>query len=704
VTGARLLAAILASALVSASIPAAPENEKPQDVGLMERTSARLAQLDVTVSGPRSAIVGLTAADFEVKLNDRLVPNVIVDALCGTPPSTIAEAPATSMAPVADNVPPPLSPPAAPPAKSAPVTYLIYFDHPHLTQAGRRSSIDAAREMLPKLMAGGNRAMLISNAKDLRTLVPLTTEEPKLDAALAAMIDDNRDFDPYAATEESRMAEVVTEIGKGELDKAVRLARRYAQEERSRQERDLGRLRIVLGRLADLDPPKAVLYFADTMRQNAGEHYMSFFSAAVTEDRNGTPTSDAGEAQLAGSTGGLVLDRVVNEAAAYGIRFYTVEGQGLSGPTTLIQSGNSPFTTVSGRGGTPPNQATPQYNTQHTKDSQGTLVAMALETGGRAFLNGVQPAKMAAQILDDLSCVYLLSFDPRGFPEDKPLAVSVKVARAKVKTSVRGRLVIQGDSARLTSRLLSAYAAPSAKETTVALHVGLIPVGYKDGRYQARVQVSVPPSSIPGTTWDLGASVVTRGTVGQEGSGRISLANPGVPVAWEKDMEFAPGDYDLIAVGHEATTDELTSKEVRGTWPNLDDAVATVGPIAVSQPSKGGFLRDGTSHTSGAVVLDESDPVRADSPTAVITLVCRAKDQKRTLTVVRTLIGDSETPVGKTAVDMGDDRCAQILDFIRPKTLGAGSYRFVVSVVRGGDELAHGERKLFVPEAPQASR
>jgi VWFA-related protein len=702
VTGTRFLAALVASALVSASIPAAPESEKPQDVGLMERTSARLAQLDVTVSGPRSAIVGLTAADFEVKLNERLVPNVIVDALCGTSPSTTAEVPATSAAPVAENAPPPISPPAAPPAKAAPVTYLIYFDHPHLTQAGRRSSIDAAREMLPKLMAGGNRAMLISNAKDLRTLVPLTTDEPKIDAALAAMIDDNRDFDPYAATEENRMAEVTTEIGKSDLDRAVRLAKQYAQEERSRQERDLGRLRIVLGRLADLDPPKAVLYFADTMRQNAGEHYMSFFSAAVTQDRNGTPTADAGDAQLAASTGGLVLDRVVNEAAAYGIRFYTVEGQGLSGPTTLIQAGNSPFTMSGGNHSS--NQAMPQYNTQHTKDSQGTLVAMAVETGGRAFLNGVQPAKMAAQILDDLSCVYLLSFDPRGFPEDKPLAVSVKVSRPKVKTSVRGRLVIQGDSARLTSRLLSAYAAPSAKEATVALRVGLIPVSYKNGRYQARVQVSVPPSSIPGTTWDLGASVVTRGTVGQEGSGRISVANPGVPVAWEKDMEFAPGDYDLIAVGHETTTDELTSKEVHGTWPNLDDAVATVGPIAISQPSKGGFLRDGTSRTSGAVVLDENDPLRADVPTAVITLVCRAKDQKKPLTVVRTLIGDSETPVGKTAVDMGDDRCAQILDFIRPKTLGAGSYRFVVSVARGGEELAHGERKLFVPDAPQASR
>ena len=32
-----------------------------------------------------------------------------------------------------------------------------------------------------------------------------------------------------------------------------------------------------------MDPPKAVLYFADTMRRNAGEHYFSFFSDAVRD-------------------------------------------------------------------------------------------------------------------------------------------------------------------------------------------------------------------------------------------------------------------------------------------------------------------------------------------------------------------------------------------------------------------------------------
>ena len=82
----------------------------------------------------------------------------------------------------------------------------------------------------------------------------------------------------------------------------------------------------------------------------------------------------------------------------------------------------------------------------------------------------------------------------------------------------------------------------------------------------------------------------------------------------------------------------------------------------------------------------------------VIALVCRAKDQKRPLDVVRKLIGEQETPVGTTQLAMGADRCAQVVDLIPPKMLGAGRYRFVLTVSSDGNELARVERALTVPE------
>jgi hypothetical protein len=235
------------------------------------------------------------------------------------------------------------------------------------------------------------------------------------------------------------------------------------------------------------------------------------------------------------------------------------------------------------------------------------------------------------------------------------------------------------------------------------MHLGLTPISYDDGYFKARVQVAVAGSVVPAMTWDVGASLVSQGAVRQDGSGRIQVTLPNTPVIFEQDMEFATGDYDLVAVAREAQTDTLLSKEAHGTWPNLDVELATVGPVAVSQPRAGGFLRNGLKQTEGAVIVAEDEPLRPDAPTAVITLVCRAKDQKRPLRVVRTLVGEDTTPVGTTQLEAMKERCAQVVDLIPAKTLGAGRYRFIIAVSSDGKELKRVERSLVVPDLPTAS-
>jgi VWFA-related protein len=538
----------MAVAMATAPLAADPP-DKPSDVGMVERATTRLAQLDVTVAGPKGAIEGLTAADFEVRVMDKIVSNVFVDDLCVARSSAPGAAPQEA---AAEKQAPGNAPSGTPRATMA--TYLLYFDMPHLTQPGRQDSIAAAREMLPKLLAGGNRAMIVANAAQLKTVVPLSSDTARLDAALAKMVDDVGTFDPYTATEQRRRAEVVAALVGRTVAEALVLARGYAADERWRQERDLRRLSMVLGRFAEFDPPKVVLYFADTMRQNAGEHYLSFFGTLNTKNSNGVPVAEADDVLVGAATGALPLDRVINDAAALGIRVYTVEGQGMTSQGSPIESQSS---ASSLRG----NVTSPGANSQNVRDAQSTLVSLAAETGGRAFLNGVTPARMANQILGDLSCLYLLSFDPRGFPQDAPLTVSVRVKRAKVTTFVRGRLVIQSDAERLMGRVLSAFTTPAAgtQPGGAAVRVGLIPISYQDGKFKARVQVAMSGSAVPVTTWDIGASLLSRGVVRQDGSGRIQVMRPNTPVVYEKDMDFAPGDYDLIAVAHETETDTVVS-------------------------------------------------------------------------------------------------------------------------------------------------
>ncbi len=693
----RRSAVLGVAAAVAAAALAADPQEAPKDVGLVERASTRLAQLDVTVSGPTGQISGLTSSDFQVRVNHKIVPNLLVDDLCIAQPV----APGAGQPDKAVDTPAEATPPIEA-GQASVATYLLYFDMPHLTQSGRKGAIDAAREMIPKLLAGGHRATIIVSAANLKTVVPLTSDVSRLEAALVKMTNDNSTFDTYASLEDNRMADIILELDKS-IDSALALAGRFAADERWRQEKELRRLSMVLGRLSELDSPKSVLYFADTMRQNAGEHYLSFFGGTILTDANGKAPPDAAAVLADAATGALPLDNVMNEASGLGIRFYTIEGQGMSVTQTFMQSRSSP----SGGGGGNPNRlgnsAPPGLNSQRTRDAQTTLGSLAAETGGRSFINGISPAKMSAQILRDMSCVYLLSFDPGGFPQDQPLTVSVEIKRPNVKSTTRGRLVIQSESTRLTGRVLAAFATPAATDASAAtVRVGVIPISYKDGRFRARVQVAVPGSTVPITTWDLGASVVSKGVVWQEGSGRIQVSLPNTPVIYEKDMDFAPGDYDLVAVAHEVQTDSVSSKEVHGNWPKLDAELVSLGPIAVSQPKTGGFLRNGRSRTQGAVVVAEDEILSGDSPTAVITLVCRAKDQKRPLKVVRTLVGETSTPVGSTDLDLAKERCGQIVDLIPQRMLGPGTYRFVISVSSDGNELARGERALVVPEKTHA--
>jgi hypothetical protein len=54
--------------------------------------------------------------------------------------------------------------------------------------------------MLPTLLTGGNRAMIVAAARELRTVAPMTGDLAALDASLAAMVNDMRDFDPAERT------------------------------------------------------------------------------------------------------------------------------------------------------------------------------------------------------------------------------------------------------------------------------------------------------------------------------------------------------------------------------------------------------------------------------------------------------------------------------------------------------------------------
>lgn len=121
----------------------------------------------------------------------------------------------------------------------------------------------------------------------------------------------------------------------------------------------------------------------------------------------------------------------------------------------------------------------------------------------------------------------------------------------------------------------------------------MIPLGFKNGKFSAMVQVAIPGSTRPDTTWDLGLTLLSGTRRPWKTSKRLMVASPGVPVILEVVTTFDPGPFELVFVSRELDTDVISAGHLDGEWPRPRDQAASIGPIALLQPGSGAFVRDG---------------------------------------------------------------------------------------------------------------
>jgi len=128
-------------------------------------------------------------------------------------------------------------------------------------------------------------------------------------------------------------------------------------------------------------------------------------------------------------------------------------------------------------------------------------------------------------------------------------------------------------------------------------------------------------------------------------------------------------------------------------WPDLDAEPAGLGPIALVQPARGAFVREGgqtRSRGTLAVCPDTGpDPVKE---VAFIGVACRGRKETRALTLERTLMGQATYPFDPVSLDLSSAACGQFRDVIPAKTLGAGTYSYSARILAGGETLS--ERTL----------
>ena len=669
---ARVLVCVALWAAVGFAL-AGTDEPKPKDLGLVEKASSRLVQIGLSVTRGDGSSVDIVPGDLEVRVGKTLIRDFTLDRIC------------SPTAPAAPTSPAPVGTPAI-------ASYLFYFDEPHLTLAGRARALDVARELVKRLIIGGNRGIVISNGLDLLALSSLTDDASKLLAALDRLQIDTSRLDRYAENERSRVDELARfasgeSLEAKEEDKRLGLIgapvheaawKRIKQAMIELQRDEVGyaqsgleRFRLALLRLSASKAPKAVVYFGDTLRLNAGEHY--FQTAFKFMDEDGT---FVGKQQELSQRGGVkdvegFFERAVAMAGNVGARVYAVQAAGLTAESLGLRA---------------------------AKDA---LSSLALETGGMAFLGGIEPTSIAGTISQDMHCLYLVSFAPEGLPEDEPLPVRVKMAQKGAVVRTVSRIVIPSEQMMTASRRLAAQLNPQANGA--ALTLSLVPVGFDGKKYSEMFQLAVPNGGPADSAWTISASIIISGRVVDEFDRTVKVEQADQPLVVEHMLDLVPASYQVVAVAENATLGTLHSGQVEAVGPEAakDGASVTV-PVAM-QPQSGWFVRDGDGpRRSGAVVRVDGESLKAELPTAIVAYVCRGKNETNPLMVERRLVGQTAVTFPPIVLEPKGDPCAQVRDMIPAATLGEGTFRYEVSVLRDKELLATTQKRVLVAHAATA--
>jgi VWFA-related protein len=634
--------------------------EQPTPTGLTEKVEKRLVQLDVAVEGDRDAILRLTAKDIAVYAGVDEVTGLIVDPLCGdstgpAPSPTQQEAPAVQSA-------------------RPRVTFILFFDQPHLTLLGRTRSLETARELITQLLVDGAQASIVSNGKRLETIVPLTDNPERLLEGLERLRSSLAQLEAYADGESAREQQVRDAYRRDPNPRCLKrcppwLAKTYASEELRIAQASTARLAIAVGDLAEVPAPKALVYFGDTLRQSSGLHYLQVNECLPCQD----PFHEVDRAEMTPSAASA-FDAVINAALARGVHFFTIEAQGLLGYS-------------------------PGLETKRNRQAQGALGALAAETGGEAFFGGASTKYIEKRIDVLTSCRLLLSFPPGELPLDKAMSVTIAVNVPKVKIRSQGRIVVPGQASIQQARLLAAFVNPASSDDG-SLRALLIPRGGDGKNWKVAIQLRLRPSGLPDNSAELGASIVRHDKAIAHFASSIAAKSGARPMVLEKTVEIPPGPFSVVAVALDSKRGDIGSNRLDADWPDPARSTAAIAPIAVLQAGPAALTTDGVVSPSGSLARDVDEMLDASTGISLVSVICRGGKTRAPVVVERWLEGGPRDEFAPMTIAETDGACLQTVDAIRAGRLRPGAAEYHVIARIGDETVVHQRRALLVGTGP----
>jgi VWFA-related protein len=558
---ARLACMLLPMALCASALAAPPEEPKEMIAppSFKSAVEVNVVNVDVRVTDAKGQPMrGLEKRDFELFEDGKRVEISNFAAVDGGIPTT-------PLLPAPDAVTEPSSP--AVPAAVAENAWnlIVYVDNFNIHAGNRTRTLQQLRSILVRLLAPGDRAMLVSYNLGATVQLPFTADPAAIDAALAKMEGLAVYGDDIDRRRRQSFDEILT-IQKASLSdpeplpcplRIAKPAHDFAESRRDEVLRTLGALTLVVNSLSGVPGRKAVLYVSDGLPATPGEEVFQFLAelcgggsgtGGIGHQQAGMALEDAkqpgdpgyrptprelganeldpttvydarlfaargayqaaSQAPIDASTYNVAkqLQALVAHANAQQVTLYTLQASGAERPAASDAEYGAGDRLAQ----------FPSIDIAQRTSAQNSLSALASGTGGRAILNVNDLRRDLLRMREDFASYYSLGFVPEhkeGGEHRLEVKLEHRGARLLYPQSYRYKTVFE----RAVDRTLAALVyGIEDNPLEIGLEVGE-QTPEPDGSFDIPVRLRIPLAKV----------AVLRGDGVYEGSLRLLVAARG---------------------------------------------------------------------------------------------------------------------------------------------------------------------------------
>ncbi len=475
----RLSLLVLAALLVAYPAAAAAQDEP---YSFTEVVDVALVNVEVWVTDAKGRpVLGLTAEDFEVREDGKVVPISHFSEIGATGVAAAVTAPPAGAAPEPEL-----------PAAEPPGHWIVYVDQLHLSAIRQKRLIKDARDFLLLSGIAPERVLLLRQGRGLGVEANFGSTREELDSALSRIASSKPAAGQLAAQAKRVAIDRLRQMWEVLLlqsvpdpcdffpQQAVPEVNRYARQAAERTNLTLGNLASTASFLAGVPGVKTLIYAGDALETHPGRDLLLL----VRELCPGH--TDDGRFLL---PRGLETEfrKLTRNANANRVTMYTIETGGLR--SSVLQGAEQRSLGELTRAA---NLLEPAIR----GSNRSGLEYLAVETGGRPILNRNRFESALGEIAQEMSSYYSLAYEPPHGGDGLEHRIKVRVPDSGF--AVRHRLNYRDKSRgeRLTDRLQSAlYLGVSSNPLALRLGAGgLTPAG--DDRFTLRLHLLVPADRV----------------------------------------------------------------------------------------------------------------------------------------------------------------------------------------------------------------